>query len=493
MPETRREICVLISHEGQGAWVGALIDGLRAQGHAVTPQLRADRKPAGMLEGRSRIAALRQSGSGALRAAPIALSTSRGHQPAADLIIDLVAVSHDASKAVTPTLLPLLDGHPLWYARAPMTATHAPLITLAMDMGAERHIVASALPAIEDNRRLASRLDAILGRTVDLLLHTVARWARGEGLPPVQVAPAHGASPPLHPLAFEALGFARRAAARAHRILHHGEHWRIGWRRTDRARADAWDLRDFQFLPDDDTGYVADPFPITRDGRTYVFCEHYPRALGKGVIALFELMPDGTPSPLRRVLERPYHLSYPFLLEHEGDVFMLPETGGAGRIELYRAVRFPDEWVLETVLIDGLVAGDATLIPYEGKWWLFAAVAAPGRSSWDALHLYSAPSLFGPWVAHRDNPVVIDARVARPAGAMFVRDGVLWRPAQDCSQVYGGAIHLCEVTRLDASGFSQVVRHRLTPPADWRAARLHTINRIDGLDVIDCDGRLRRR
>ena len=40
---------------------------------------------------------------------------------------------------------------------------------------------------------------------------------------------------------------------------------------------------------------------------------------------------------------------------------MLPETGDAGRIELYRAVEFPDHWELDRVLIDGLTAFDATL------------------------------------------------------------------------------------------------------------------------------------
>ena len=61
------------------------------------------------------------------------------------------------------------------------------------------------------------------------------------------------------------------------------------------------------------------------------------------------------------MLERDHHLSYPFVFEHEGVVYMLPERGEAGRVELHRAVAFPDEWRLDRVLLDGLTAVDATL------------------------------------------------------------------------------------------------------------------------------------
>jgi hypothetical protein len=42
------------------------------------------------------------------------------------------------------------------------------------------------------------------------------------------------------------------------------------------------------------------------------------------------------------VLERPYHLSYPYVFFVGDDAFMLPETAANGAIELYRAVSFPD-------------------------------------------------------------------------------------------------------------------------------------------------------
>ena len=48
-------------------------------------------------------------------------------------------------------------------------------------------------------------------------------------------------------------------------------------------------------------------------GVAYVFCEEYPYATGKGVISVFALDDEGNPGSPRVVLERPHHLSYPFV------------------------------------------------------------------------------------------------------------------------------------------------------------------------------------
>jgi hypothetical protein len=91
---------------------------------------------------------------------------------------------------------------------------------------------------------------------------------------------------------------------------------------------------------------------------------------------------------------------------------------------------------------------DPTMLRYEGTYWLFAAVAVPGGSDWDELHVFFADELDGPWQPHPLNPVVADVRCARPAGRLFWDSGALIRPAQDCSVGYGRAIALQRVDVL---------------------------------------------
>jgi hypothetical protein len=68
---------------------------------------------------------------------------------------------------------------------------------------------------------------------------------------------------------------------------------------------------------------------------------------------------------------------------------------------------------------------------------------------------------------------------------MFMRDGKLWRPVQDCALGYGTGIGLAEVVRLDHDGFEQRVHDVLRADPDWPGRRFHTLNRAGRLECID--------
>ena len=82
--------------------------------------------------------------------------------------------------------------------------------------------------------------------------------------------------------------------------------------------------------------FLADPFTITVDGIDYLFVEEFPFDTRKGVIAAYRLERD-TAERIGVVLEQPYHLSFPFLFQHKGEVYMVPEGGGGRSVKLYRA------------------------------------------------------------------------------------------------------------------------------------------------------------
>jgi hypothetical protein len=189
------------------------------------------------------------------------------------------------------------------------------------------------------------------------------------------------------------------------------------------------------------------------------------------------------------VLDEPWHLSYPFVLAHAGQVWMIPESGGHGTVTLYRADPFPTRWVREAELLTGLDANDATILSYAGQFWMFATVRDGAGSSSDMLMIHQAPDLLGPWRPHPRNPVLVDGAAARPAGRFVLRDGRLWRPVQDCQSLYGAALGLVEVTRLDEDGFEQVVRATIGSGPAWSGRRLHTLNRDGRLEVIDGSAR----
>ena len=230
--------------------------------------------------------------------------------------------------------------------------------------------------------------------------------------------------------------------------------------------------------------FWADPCAIKDGDRYYVFIEEYLNKTGKGHISVVELDRKGMVSGPTTVLERDYHLSYPFVFEWNNDYYMVPESAGNKTVELYRSTSFPFEWKLEKVLMTDVRAKDATLAEVDGTWWMFVSIAE--HSIPDELYLYSAESPLGPWTPHPRNPVKSDVRGSRPAGGLFNWNGELYRPAQDSSGRYGYAISINKVTQLDQQGFREEHVSSILPNWNKKLLATHTISTAGDLTVVDC-------
>ncbi len=245
------------------------------------------------------------------------------------------------------------------------------------------------------------------------------------------------------------------------------------------------------FLNPPPDSFWADPFPIERDGRVWILLEVLPFATQCGYLAAVELFADGSHGEAQTIMNTGSHLSYPFLLEWQGELYMLPEAGASREVTLWKCEQFPDHWTKAATLLSDICFTDATLIEYNGLWWLFLTIGEEdGICLNEELSVYYANSPLGPWTQHPENPVKSDARNARPAGNLFYRDGVLYRPAQDCSTGYGKATVLNRIDTLTTESFSETPVARID--AGWREGCTcsHTLSRsenywaVDGLHLI---------
>lgn len=328
----------------------------------------------------------------------------------------------------------------------------------------------------------------------EMLLRALRRLRCGQ--PAVAAALAEAAPlaapPAARPAGRVAAGLltlgARRLRELAERLVFE-ERWIVA-----AMRAPTWppDPARFEEWPPPEGRLWADPFPFVREGRTFVFLEEGALSAPRAHLSVLEVDEAGRPGPTRPILERPYHLSYPFVFEWQGTPYLLPETAENRTVELYRCVVFPDRWELDRVLLEGLRAFDATLFEEGGRFWLFACVAVADAPPLDELHLFHAPSPLGPFVPVAGNPVVSDVRRARPAGRVF-RAGNAWiRPAQDGSGRYGRAVRFQRIERLDPEGYAEREIAVLEP--GWRpeALGVHTWNATEEIAVLDLIRRRRR-
>ena len=233
--------------------------------------------------------------------------------------------------------------------------------------------------------------------------------------------------------------------------------------------------------------FWADPHIIYRNDKYYIFHEEYLYDSGKGRIAVITMDSNGNYADPEVVLEKPYHLSYPYVFEYENEYYMIPETQATRTIQLFKCTEFPAKWEFQLNLMENIEAVDSTLVRHEGKWWLFANVTEyEGASSWDELFLYSSDDLFSTdWTPHPANPIVSDCKSARPAGRLFQQNGTLYRPSQNCSHRYGYGFNLAEVKQLNETSYKEDVVTRVEPNWDKSIVGTHTFNRVNSLHVVD--------
>jgi len=109
------------------------------------------------------------------------------------------------------------------------------------------------------------------------------------------------------------------------------------------------------------------------EGKTCVFVEDLDHRVGKGIISAVEFDGAGPKGRSFPVLEEPWHLSYPFLIEHDDDLWMIPESSQRRDVALYKCVRFPDKWERHSTLLSGFELADATITRHNGMNYLFGA------------------------------------------------------------------------------------------------------------------------
>lgn len=229
------------------------------------------------------------------------------------------------------------------------------------------------------------------------------------------------------------------------------------------------------------SSYSADPFLATVNGEQFIFFEQFDYKKGKAVL-LFAREKENfeTHHPL---LTEDFHLSFPFVFNHENDCYVIPECFEAEKINVYRFDPLRERLVFHQTILDGIDALDPVLHEHDHRWYLFFT-----RKNMPSVHLYVywADNAFGPYFPHSNNPVKTDVCNARMAGSIFLLDGKLIRPAQDNGAHYGTAVILNEIITLTPDIFEEKMIQRLEAMKTSEFNQgLHTLNGNMRFTVID--------
>ena len=254
-------------------------------------------------------------------------------------------------------------------------------------------------------------------------------FAEGRGaLAPFGAEPAERPAPVAAPgRGAPAASVARAARALGRKALW-AEVWTVGLAEQSPASVVAGGLTDSpRWLPERGPrglealwrhrGFAADPFLYRGDDGQRVLFEALDYRTDRGWIAEVDVAP---PSPNdRTVFRNDWHWSYPYVLEHEGVTYCVPETADAGEATLHRLTA--DGFEPVATLLPGVPVLDPSLVLHDGRWWLFCT-HRDGPLLNTALHLYVADD------AHRAVPSSPgQPREARRRLGATGRDGLLRR------------------------------------------------------------------
>lgn len=242
-----------------------------------------------------------------------------------------------------------------------------------------------------------------------------------------------------------------------------------------------------EIVPDRDE-IRADPFLLQHDGGCYLFYEAYASGDAKAHIAVARLVGDRL-ERLGVALKRDYHLSYPFVFRHGRELFMMPETSQARRLEIWRCVEFPLKWELHSTALHGLSPADSVLTRYRDRWWLFTNLSDfhAYEDHCSELHVFEVDGPGLSWVVpHRRNPVVLDSTTARNAGRMFERNGRLYRPSQrNENGIYGYGLNIMLIEQLDRENYRERCVRTINPDFKPKLIGCHHFDAAGDRYILD--------
>ena len=222
--------------------------------------------------------------------------------------------------------------------------------------------------------------------------------------------------------------------------------------------------------------WCADPFVYEADGEHYIFVEQYVNEKEKGCIGFFHFE-NGVPVNKGILIENSYHMSYPDVFEYDGKYFMIPESSANSTVDLYIADQFPDKWRKVNSLITGSKYVDSTVYRARDQFYLISYTMIDGYE----VHVFALD------MDEQKVELIAKKRyeknVARPGGRLFLEEGKLMRPAQDCSRKYGEALIIYQIDDINKNG--EFIEHEVRRV---ESGMLHVENNPERVHQLTNDG-----
>lgn len=260
------------------------------------------------------------------------------------------------------------------------------------------------------------------------------------------------------------------------------ESWNVAWRKKSSGNILSDKNTPFNIIKNGFRYWAADPFLFEYQNKKYIFAELYDYIHCRGSLGYCTL-DENRRSKWKQIILEDYHLSYPYIVKRGNNIFIIPESGSAQFLYVYKAVQFPDKWEKVKILRENVQYGDTTPFLWKNHpYALTYDVKDPEKYRLVMLDLENA--------SHDKMLPYEDVQFRRPAGKFFVEKKRMIRPAQNCKNDYGEGLVFYECG-INSSGEYWENEIQRIVPSDLKFScqilinGMHTYNSTDTFEIID--------
>lgn len=261
----------------------------------------------------------------------------------------------------------------------------------------------------------------------------------------------------------------------------YAESWNVAFRFEEKGSILENKCTPFNVIPNSIRYWAADPMVFEHEEKKYIFSELYDYVKCRGIIGVAVYLGNNRFSKWQPIIQEKFHMSYPFVFQAEGEIYMLPETSEKNEVILYRATKFPLEWEIHKVIKNNVKWVDTTIFPTKEGYQGFTQSIEQENIENLEIKLDKEFNLLS--VKNCD---MQDIKKYRSGGSIFVWNDKLVRVCQDCQEDYGKALYfrICDRNLVEKSSV-RICPEQLELSDKMIRRGMHTYTALDDIEVID--------
>lgn len=253
------------------------------------------------------------------------------------------------------------------------------------------------------------------------------------------------------------------------------EGWNVAYKRKEETN--------YKVIKNNIDSWTADPFIFEYDGDVYIFGEVYEYEYPRGAIGYSKLI-NGKFSKWKIVIKEKFHLSFPYIIEENGNIYIYPESSANHEFYRYKCILFPDIWIKENVFIDNIMLCDTVFFDKNNRRYGFTYDITNNKNQLRMFEIKNNKLKF-----LEDSIITDDISIARPGGKVIVQNSEFIRVSQDCKKFYGKAINFVKFDYENGKYKENLIRKieisEIKILSNQKFKGIHTYNSSKNYEVID--------